>query len=149
MTTIKDRILEDMKTAMRSQEKERLATIRLIMSAMKQREVDERIELTDEDVLAILNKMIKQRRDSITQFQAGARQDLADKELAEVAVIQHYLPAQLTDAEIDAAIEAAIQSSGASSAKDMGKVMGLLKASLAGKAEMTAVSGKVKTRLAD
>ncbi|HEU5281471.1 MAG TPA: GatB/YqeY domain-containing protein [Gammaproteobacteria bacterium] len=149
MTTIKDRILEDMKAAMRSQEKERLATIRLIMAAMKQREVDERIELTDEDVLAILNKMIKQRRDSIAQFQAGARQDLADKELAEVAIIQHYLPAQLTDAEIEAAIEAAIQSSGASSAKDMGKVMGLLKATLAGKAEMTAVSAKVKTRLAE
>lgn len=149
MTTIKDRILEDMKLAMRAQEKERLATIRLIMAAMKQREVDERITLTDEDVLAILNKMVKQRRDSISQFESGGRPDLAEKEVAEITVIQHYLPKQLTDAEIDAAIEAAIQSSGASSAKEMGKVMGLLKASLAGKAEMTAVSAKVKARLAD
>lgn len=147
MTTIKDHILEDMKAAMRAQEKERLATIRLIMAAMKQREVDERIELTDEDVLAILNKMIKQRRDSIAQFQTGGRQDLADKEIAEIAVIQTYLPAQLSEAEIDAAVKAAIQSAGAQSAKDMGKVMGLLKASLAGKAEMTLVSARVKAQL--
>lgn len=147
MSTIKDTILEDMKSAMRAQEKERLATIRLIMAAMKQREVDERITLTDEHVLAILNKMIKQRRDSIAQYEAGGRQDLADKEAAEIAVIQTYLPAQMSEAEIDAAVKAAIQSSGAQSAKDMGKVMGLLKASLAGKAEMTLVSAKVKAHL--
>lgn len=147
MSTIKDTILEDMKSAMRAQEKERLATIRLIMAAMKQREVDERITLTDEHVLAILNKMIKQRRDSIAQYEAGGRQDLADKEAAEIAVIQTYLPAQMSEADIDAAVKAAIQSSGAQSAKDMGKVMGLLKASLAGKAEMTLVSAKVKAHL--
>lgn len=145
--TIKETILEDMKTAMRAQDKERLATIRLIMAAMKQREVDERITLDDEQTLAILNKMIKQRRDSITQYEAGNRQDLADKEASEITVIQAYLPAQLSEAEIEAAVKAAIQTSGAQSAKDMGKVMGLLKANLAGKAEMTLVSAKVKELL--
>ena len=147
MTTIKDRILEVMKTAMRAHEKERLATIRLILAALKQREVDERIVLSDEQILATLNKMIKQRRDSISQFDAGNRPDLSKKEADEIVVIQHYLPTQLTDAEIDAAITAAIQSTGAASGKDMGKVMGVLKANLAGKAEMTAVSAKVKTQL--
>lgn len=147
-SAIKDKILEDMKTAMRSQEKERLATIRLIMAAMKQREVDERIELNDEQVLAILNKMIKQRRDSITQFEAGNRVDLADKEKAEVVVIQQYLPAQLSEAEVAQAVAAIIKESGATSAKDMGKVMGLIKAQLQGKADMTVVSAKVKELLA-
>lgn len=147
MTTIKDRVLEDMKAAMRAHEKERLATIRLILAALKQREVDERIVLNDEQILATLNKMIKQRRDSITQFEAGNRPELAQKEADEIVVIQTYLPQQLSDAEIDAAIHGAIQSSGATSGKDMGKVMGVLKASIAGRADMTAVSAKVKAHL--
>jgi uncharacterized protein YqeY len=147
-TSIKDKILEDMKTAMRAQEKERLATIRLIMAALKQREVDERIVLSDEQILATLNKMIKQRRDSITQFEAGNRPDLADKEKAEVRVIQEYLPTQMSEAEIEQAVTAAIQESGAASAKDMGKVMGALKSKLQGKADMTVVSAKVKEKLA-
>jgi uncharacterized protein YqeY len=147
-SAIKAQILDDMKAAMRSQEKERLATIRLIMAALKQREVDERIELTDEHITAILNKMIKQRRDSIAQFEAGNRQDLAQKEADEILVIQTYLPAQLSSAEIEQAVMAAIQESGAASAKDMGKVMGLLKAKLQGKADMTLVSQAVKDKLA-
>ncbi len=146
--TIKDKILEDMKTAMRAQEKDRLATIRLILAALKQREVDERIVLTDEQILATLNKMIKQRRDSISQFEAGNRPDLAQKEAAEIQVIQIYLPAQLSENEIAQAVAAAITESGASSAKDMGKVMGILKSQLQGKADMTLVSAKVKERLA-
>lgn len=146
--TIKDRILEDMKTAMRSQEKERLATIRLVLAALKQREVDERIVLSDEQILATLNKMIKQRRDSITQFEAGNRPELAQKEAEEIRVIQTYLPAQLDDSELEAEVAAAIQASGATSAKDMGKVMGVLKAKLQGKADMTVVSAKVKAKLA-
>src|SRR4029078_5319620 len=112
-STIKEKITEDMKTAMRSQDKDRLATIRLIMAALKQREVDERIELTDEHILAILNKMIKQRRDSISQFEAGNRPDLAQKEAEEIRIIQQYLPAQLSDAEVEQAITSAIQDSGA------------------------------------
>lgn len=147
-SAIKDQILEDMKTAMRAHEKERLATIRLIMAALKQREVDERIELNDEHVTSILNKMIKQRRDSITQFEAGNRLDLAQKEAEEVRVIQTYLPAQMSAEEVDAAVVAVIQEVGATSAKDMGKVMGALKTQLAGKADMTVVSAKVKERLA-
>lgn len=145
---IKGKVLEDMKTAMRSQEKDRLATIRLIMAAFKQREVDERIELSDEQVLATLNKMIKQRRDSITQYEAGNRPDLAQKEAEEIRIIQSYLPAQLSEAEIEHAVKAAIQESGAASAKDMGKVMGILKGKLQGKADMTIVSTKVKEQLA-
>jgi len=148
ISAIKSKILEDMKTAMRSQEKERLATIRLIMAAMKQREVDERIELSDEQVLAILNKMIKQRRDSIAQFEAGNRVDLAQKEAAEVQIIQTYLPSQLSSSEIEQEVMIAMQESGATSAKDMGKIMGILKAKLQGKADMTVVSAKVKEKLA-
>lgn len=148
MSLIKEKILEDMKVAMRGQEKERLATIRLIMAAMKQREVDERITLNDEQVLAILNKMIKQRRDSISQFEAGNRPDLVAKEAEEIRVIQQYLPAQLSEAEVTQAVVAAIQESGATSAKDMGKVMGILKGKLQGKADMTVVSAKVKEHLA-
>src|SRR5580704_8932294 len=121
-SAIKGKILEDMKTAMRGQEKERLATIRLIMAALKQREVDDRIELSDEQILAILNKMIKQRRDSISQFEAGNRPDLAKKEAEEILVIQQYLPQQMSEAEIEQAVAAALQESGAASAKDMGKV---------------------------
>lgn len=147
-SAIKEKILEDMKTAMRSQEKEKLGTIRLIMAALKQREVDERIVLSDEQVLATLNKMIKQRRDSISQYEAGNRPDLAQKEAEEINVIQLYLPAQLSEAEIEQAITAALQESGATSAKDMGKAMGILKAKLQGKADMTVVSAKVKEKLA-
>lgn len=147
-SAIKEKILEDMKTAMRSQDKEKLGTIRLIMAALKQREVDERIVLSDEQVLATLNKMIKQRRDSISQYEAGNRPDLAQKEAEEIKVIQLYLPAQLSEAEIEQAITAALQESGATSAKDMGKVMGILKAKLQGKADMTVVSAKVKEKLA-
>ena len=141
---IKEKILEDMKTAMRSQEKDKLGTIRLIMAALKQREVDERIVLSDEQVLATLNKMIKQRRDSITQYEAGNRPDLAQKEAEEVRIIQVYLPAQLSEDEVEQAVVDAIQASQAASAKDMGKVMGLLKNKLQGKADMTLVSAKVE-----
>lgn len=144
---IKEKIQEDMKTAMRSHDKERLATIRLVLAAIKQREVDERIELSDEQVLATLNKMIKQRRESIAQFEAGNRADLAAKELAEINVIQVYLPEQMSPAEIEQAVVAALSESGATSAKDMGKVMGILKAKLQGKADMTLVSAKVKEKL--
>jgi uncharacterized protein len=146
--SIKDKILEDMKTAMRGHEKDRLGTIRLVLAALKQREVDERIVLSDEQIIAILNKMIKQRRDSISQFEAGNRADLAQKETEEIRVIQQYLPAQLSETEIEQAVASAIQESGAASAKDMGKVMGLLKSKLHGKADMTVVSVKVKEKLA-
>lgn len=147
MSALKEQIVADMKTAMRANEKERLATIRLILAALKQKEVDERIVLTDEMVLSILNKMIKQRRDSINQFEAGNRADLAKKEADEIAIIQRYLPKQLDDAAIDEAINEIIQKSGATSAKDMGKVMGVLKQQLQGKADMSVVSAKVKDYL--
>jgi len=147
-SAIKTQIQEDMKTAMRSQDKERLATIRLVLAALKQREVDERIELSDEQVLAVLDKMVKQRRDSITQYEAGNRQDLAQKEAEEIKVIQAYLPKQLSDAEIAALIEEAVKETGAASAKDMGKVMGVLKPKVQGRADVGAVSAKVKEKLA-
>ncbi len=146
-SALKTQITDDMKTAMRNQDKDRLGVIRLITAALKQKEVDERIELTDEHVLAILNKMIKQRRDSITQYETGNRADLAQKEAAEIDVIQSYLPAQMSTAEVERAVAAAIQETGATSAKDMGKVMGILKGKLAGKADMTVVSAKVKEKL--
>lgn len=146
-SAIKAKITEDMKTAMRGQMKERLATIRLIQAALKQKEVDERIELTDEHILAILNKMIKQRRESIAQFEAGNRPELAAKEAEEIKLIQEYLPAQMSEADVMKAVADAITESGATSAKDMGKVMGVLKAKLAGKADMTVVSAKVKEKL--
>lgn len=146
-STLKARIQEDMKNAMRSQEKDRLATIRLILAAMKQREVDERITLTDEHILAILDKMLKQRRESIAQYEAGNRPDLAEKEMAEIRIIQEYLPAQLSDTEITALIESAVQESGAASAKDMGKMMAILKPKLQGRADIASVSAKVKERL--
>ena len=145
--SLKAKIVEDMKLAMKAQAKERLATIRLIQAALKQREVDERIELDNEQILAILNKMIKQRRDSITQFEAGNRPDLAEKEAAEILVIQDYLPQQLSLEEIEAAVTQAITELGANNAKDMGKVMGALKSQLHGKADMTVVSAKVKEKL--
>jgi uncharacterized protein YqeY len=144
---LKDRITEDMKTAMRAGEKERLATIRLILSAIKQREVDERITLDDSQVLAAIEKMIKQRKEAITQFEAGGRADLVAKETAEIAILQTYLPAQMSDAEIDGLIAEAIASTGAASIKDMGKVMAAVKAKAQGRADMGAVSGRIKQKL--
>jgi uncharacterized protein YqeY len=145
--TLKERITEDMKTAMRAGEKERLGTIRLVLAAIKQREVDERITLDDTQVLAALEKMIKQRKESITQFESGGRADLVAKEKAELAVLQAYLPEQMSDAEIDALIAEAVATSGATSIKDMGKVMGLVKAKAQGKADMGAVSARIKQKL--
>jgi uncharacterized protein len=144
---LRDRITEDMKTAMRAGEKERLATIRLILSAIKQREVDERITLDDSQVLAAIEKMIKQRKEAITQFDAGGRADLVAKETAEIAILQTYLPAQMSDAEIDGLITEAIASSGAASIKDMGKVMAVVKAKAQGRADMGAVSARIKQKL--
>jgi uncharacterized protein YqeY len=144
---LKQRIESDMKAALRAKDKERLGTIRLILAAVKQREVDERITLTDTDILAVLDKMVKQRRDSIAQFQQAGRQELADKEAAEVKVIQEYLPAALSDSEVDTLIAEAITASGASSQQDMGKIMGLLKPKLQGRADMGLVSRKVKEKL--
>jgi uncharacterized protein len=145
--SLKERITDDMKAAMRSGEKERLGAIRMITAAIKQREVDERILLDDTQVISVLEKMIKQRKESVTQFLAGKRQDLADKESAEIALIQTYMPAALGDAEIEALIGAAIATSGAASIKDMGKVMALIKSQLAGRADMAAVGAKIKARL--
>ena len=145
--TLKERITEDMKTAMRSGEKERLGVIRMLQAAIKQREVDERITLDDTQVLAVLEKMLKQRRESIAQYEAGNRADLAAKEAAEMAVLQAYMPAQLGEAELDALIAAAIAQTGAASIKDMGKVMGVVKAQAAGRADMGAVGARIKARL--
>jgi len=149
MTTskIKATIQDDMKTAMRNKEKERLLVIRLILAALKQREVDERIELSDNDVLAILDKMVKQRRESISQYESGNRPDLAEKEAEEIKLIQTYLPEQLSEAEIESLIDEAIKESQAASMRDMGKVMGVLKPKIQGKADVAAVSAKVKERL--
>jgi uncharacterized protein len=144
---LKEKITEDMKTAMRAGEKDRLATIRLILSAIKQREVDERIALDDTQVLAVVEKMIKQRKESITQFEAGGRSDLVAKEQAELTILQAYLPSQMSDAEIDALIAGAIASTGAVSIKDMGKVMNAVKAQAQGRADMGAVSGRIKQKL--
>jgi uncharacterized protein YqeY len=144
---LKERITEDMKTAMRSGEKDRLAVIRLLQAAIKQREVDERIVLDDAQVTAVLEKMIKQRKESIVAFEKGARADLVAKETAEIAVLQPYLPAQLSDAELDAIIADAIKATGAASIKDMGKVMGIVKAKAAGKADMGAVGARIKAKL--
>jgi len=144
---LKEQITEDMKTAMRAKDTARLGTVRLLLSAMKQKEVDERVELTDADVLAIIDKMLKQRRESISQYEKAARNDLAEVEKAEIAVLAAYMPQQLSEAEVAAAIAAAIAESGAAGAKDMGKVMGLLKPRLAGKTDMAKVSGLVKAKL--
>lgn len=146
--TLKARITEDMKAAMKAHEAARLSTIRMLLAGIKQREVDERKELTDAEVLAVIDKMVKQRRDSIAQFEAGKRMDLVAAEQAEVAVLQQYLPQQLNDAEIDAMVVAAIAATGAAGPAGMGKVMAELKGRLAGRADMTVVSGKVKARLA-
>ena len=145
--TLKERITEDMKTAMRSGEKDRLAVIRLLQAAIKQREVDERITLDDAQITSVLEKMIKQRKESIVAFEKGARADLVAKETAEIAVLQPYLPAQLSDADLDALIAEAITATGAVSIKDMGKVMGLVKAKAAGKADMGAVGARIKAKL--
>ncbi len=145
--SMKDQITADMKTAMRSGEKERLGVIRLILAAIKQREVDERIEMSDEQILAILEKMVKQRRDSVSQFEAASRFDLSEIEAAEIVVIQHYLPTPLSEAEIDAIVGQAISESGASGAKDMGKVVGLVKSKVAGRADMGKVSALIKQKL--
>jgi uncharacterized protein YqeY len=136
-----------MKAAMRAGEKERLGVIRMITSGIKQREVDERISLDDTQVLAVIEKMIKQRKESLLQFQAGNRQDLVDKESAEITLLQTYLPAQLSVAQIDALIAEAIAATGAASVKDMGKVMGIVKAKAQGRADMAAVGAKIKAKL--
>jgi hypothetical protein len=146
-SALKDQIQDAMKTAMKSGDKERLAVIRLIMSAMKQVEVDERTELDDNRVLGILDKMVKQRRESISQFNAGGREDLAAREQAEIDVISDFLPQALSDDEIEAIINKAISDSGATSMKDMGKVMGMIKPQITGRADMGAVSGKIKSLL--
>ena len=145
--TLKERISEDMKTAMRSGEKDRLAVIRLLQAAIKQREVDERITLDDTQVTAVLEKMIKQRKESIVAFEKGARADLVAKEAAEITVLQPYLPAQLSDAELDVLIVEAIGATGATTIKDMGKVMGIVKSKAAGKADMGAVGARIKAKL--
>ncbi|MCS6947848.1 MAG: GatB/YqeY domain-containing protein [Steroidobacteraceae bacterium] len=145
--SLKERITADMKAAMRSGEKERLATIRLLQAAIKQREVDERIQLDDSQIVGVLEKMIKQRREAVAQFASGGRADLVAKENAEIAVLQGYLPAQLSAEEIDALISAAIAETGAASPKDMGKVMGWLKSRAAGRVDMGTVGARVKARL--
>jgi uncharacterized protein YqeY len=146
--SLKARVTDDMKTAMRARDAARLGTIRLLLAAIKQKEVDERIELDDAAVSSIVEKLIKQRKDSISQFQAAGRDDLVAVEQDELLVLQAYLPEQLSVAEVEAAVVAAIAESGASSAKDMGKVMGLLKPRLAGRADMGQVSALIKARLA-
>jgi hypothetical protein len=145
---LKNKITEDMKTAMRAKDAARLGTVRLLLAAMKQKEVDERVVLTDADVLAIIDKMVKQRRESIVQFEKAGRNDLADGEKAEIAVLSAYLPQQLSEAEVAAAIAAVISEAGAAGVKDMGKVMALLKPRLAGRTDMGKVSGLVKAKLA-
>ncbi|MFD2366730.1 GatB/YqeY domain-containing protein [Pseudoduganella sp. GCM10020061] len=145
--SLKDQITEDMKTAMRAKDAGKLATVRLILADIKRKEVDEQITLDDTQTLAIIEKMIKQRKDSISQFEAGGRQDLADIEKAELAVLVQYMPAGLSDEEIAAEVAAAVASTGAAGPADMGKVMGVLKPKLAGRADMTAVSALVKKAL--
>ena len=145
--SLKQRVDADMKAALRAKDKERLGAVRLILAAIKQREVDERITLDDTQVLAVLDKMAKQRRDSIAQFEGAGRQDLADKERFELGVIQGYMPQPLSEAEITALIDAAMAETGASGMADMGKVMGVLKPKVQGRADMGAVSKAVKTRL--
>ena len=146
--TLKQQLTDDMKAAMKSGDKDSLGVIRLINAAIKQKEVDERVELDDAAVLAVLDKMVKQRKDSVTQYEAAAREDLAAIERAEIVVIERYLPAKLDEAAILAAIDAAIAQTGASGAADMGKLMGVLKPLLAGQADMGQVSALVKQRLA-
>ena len=146
--TLKEQIIEDMKSAMRAKEAERLGTIRLLLAAIKQREVDERITVDDAGIIAIIEKLIKQRKDSIEQFQKAGRTDLVDQESKELGILQAYMPAQLSAAEVQSAIQKVIADLGASGPQDMGKVIGALKAQLAGKADMGMVSGLVKAALA-
>jgi uncharacterized protein YqeY len=145
--SLKERISEDMKAAMRAKDTERLGTIRMVQAAIKQREVDERITLDDAQVLAVLEKMIKTRKESVEQFKSGGRTDLVEKETKEIALLQAYLPAQLSEAELDAIIADAIAQSGAASVKDMGKAMAIVKQKAAGRADMGAVSAKLKSKL--
>lgn len=145
--SLKDRITEDMKAAMRAKDSQRLSAVRLLLAAMKQKEVDERVELADADVLSIIDKMIKQRRESIVQYEKAARADLAAQEQFEIGVLSAYLPQQMTEAEVAEAVAAAVAESGAASVKDMGKAMALLKPRLAGKADMGKVSALLKSRL--
>ena len=146
--SLKNQITEDMKAAMRAKETARLGTVRLLLAAMKQKEVDERVVLTDADVLSIIEKMLKQRRESIAQYEKAARQDLADVEKAEIAILSAYLPQQMSDADVAQAVAAAIAESGAAGVKDMGKVMGLLKTRVAGRTDMGKLSSLVKAKLA-
>ncbi len=146
--TLKTRITDDMKTAMKAKDSVRLGALRLLLAAIKQKEVDERVELDDAAIIAVIDKQLKQRRDSISQYQAAQRADLADKEQAEMDVFAVYLPQPLSETEIDALIESAISATGAAGMGDMGKVMGVLRGQLAGRADMGAVSGRIKTRLA-
>ena len=145
--SLKDQITEDMKTAMRAKDSERLGTIRLLLAACKQKEVDERVVLDDAAVIALVDKLIKQRKDSVAAYEKAARQDLADKEASEIVVLQAYLPQRMSADEVLAAVRAIVAQCGASGPGDMGKVMGLAKAQLAGKAEMSAVSAAVKAAL--
>ncbi len=145
--SLREKITDDMKDALRAGDKPRLSVIRLMLAAIKQREVDERITLDDTQVLAVLDKMLKQRRDSVTQFEKGNRQDLADQERTEIKLIQSYLPAQLSETELDQLVAEAIRGSSATSLKDMGKVMGLLKSRVQGRADMGAVSARIKAKL--
>jgi uncharacterized protein len=145
--SLKDQINDDMKTAMRARETERLGTIRLLLAAIKQREVDDRVTLDDAAITAVIDKMIKQRKDSISQFQSAGRDDLVAKEQAELTILSAYMPEQLSADAIAAEVQAAIAASGATGPQDMGKVMGVLKPKLAGKADMTAVSAQVKAAL--
>jgi uncharacterized protein YqeY len=146
--SIKARLQDDIKSAMRAREADRLTTLRLVTAAIKQKEVDERVELDDAAVLAILEKLVKQRKDSIAQFQAGGRQDLVDKEQAELLVLAAYMPERITDTELAAAVDAAIAQSAAAGPQDMGKVMAILKPQLSGRADMGQVSQLLKSRLA-
>jgi len=146
--SLKAKITEDMKAAMRAKDTARLSTVRMLLAAIKQREIDERIELTDADVLSIIDKMIKQRRDSIAQFEAGKREDLAAAERAEVAVLGAYLPKQMSETEIDAAVAEAIAATGAAGPAGIGKVMALVKPKLAGRADMAVVASRIKAKLA-
>jgi uncharacterized protein YqeY len=148
MSELKARLTEDMKTSLKGGNKARLAAIRLVLAAIKQREVDERITLDDAQVLHVLEKMLKQRRDSVAQYEAAQREDLAEQERYEIGVIEAYLPAQLSDAELDTLVQACIVDAGANSPRDMGKVMALLKERAAGRADMGALSQRVKARLA-
>ena len=144
---LREKLNEDIKSAMKAREQDKLGALRLMLAAVKQREVDERITLDDAGVISVVEKMIKQRKDSIAQYEKAARQDLADKEKFEIGVIEGYLPQQLSQGEIDAIVAEAIQSTGAKSAADMGKVMGVVKPKLAGRADMGKVSGMVKAKL--